>query len=369
MAKDVSRRDFLTRLPALFARSVTSAARSMGAAAGAGRAAETIAVPSLGSALDGLPVASEWIATAWACGNRLGRRFPYGFLLGASGEAFRIAWSREDPAAAAAAAPLNTFLAALAAAGLVASATAGGPYEPALGGAETAAGRGAVMVLGTAGGPVLLAGVDRRAGEVVVARAGPGPSRVPLAEFGRGWAGGRWPGGPAAYLRVQVTAGPPPRPLREMAPLAVRTALLALEDHEAGGVVRGLAAWVALAGDLRAGAIPAERLGDVFGGLFAAAVAGRAAAGPFLESIAPALPVERQPAVLEAADLFRQVHRGDPTGALYGSGLLPEAAECLLAGGRPDPGRLADLLLAVHDRESRAATLLAEAADAPLPRA
>jgi len=71
------------------------------------------------------------------------------------------------------------------------------------------------------------------------------------------------------------------------------------------------------------------------------------------------------------AELLREeIHAPSIVGETFGTGLLPEAADCLLTDGLPDPGktedpafreRAAELMLEIRDRELEAAGLIEEA--------
>jgi hypothetical protein len=368
MDEGYSRRDFLRRLPGLFRRSAASFAESLPEALKGGKpekpAIPAVAIPPLHMPLDGLPVESPWAATAFACAEKLTRRLPFGLLLGASGEAFRTVWSDTDREEAAATAPLNTFLTACGVAGLAAAAAPGGPFEPARAGAVTAVRRGGcLVVLALRSGPaVLLESFDGRR-EVRLARTDPRPAVLGFEELEREWMEGWWPSGRAPFLRVLLSPGPPLRPLSEVAPLALRTVSAMLEPREAGGLSFGVAAWEAMAAAAREGRMPDDAADPFYTEILPALAAGRAAAGPFLEALGRALPANERAGVVEAAGLFRKVHEGDPAGDLYGTGLLPDLAACLLTDQLPDPARIADpairaeaarLLAEIHATESRA---------------
>ena len=94
----------------------------------------------------------------------------------------------------------------------------------------------------------------------------------------------------------------------------------------------------------------------------------RGAAGGFLESLARAIPPDDRGPVEEAARCFRRVHQPPPTAEIWGTGLLPELAECVRAEDRPAPEslatpevreRAAGLLEAIAEEEDRAVEELA----------
>jgi hypothetical protein len=291
---------------------------------------------------------------AHALAERLGRRVPYVLLLGASGEAFRLSYDREAPAGrlSAPGPPVNTFLAALALSGLEARATHGGPFEPALGGVETEVGKGLAVVLGSRTGPAILAGVNRKDGDVERVHSRGEPARIPLEDFREQWEQACWMGGPAPFLRITVEKGAAPRPLDDMSRVGLETLVTLLSDDAPG---RGLSAWEAWAKDLLDDAVTGEQAQALYGGLLPALAAGRLAGARFLQSIARAIPPESRGPVEAAARCYREIHNPDLTGEPWGTGLLPEVAQCVLTEDRPDPEKLGDPAL-----RERAAKLLTE---------
>jgi hypothetical protein len=322
-----------------------------------------VTVAREGEVLEGIPVAHPWIAVARAVAEKHGRRIPYILLLGASGEAFRLAWSLARSEEAARHGPLNSFLGALAIPGLSARAATGGPLEPALGGAETALANGRTVVLGTARGPALLVEVDRKVERVRWITPATGPVSVPFPELARLWSSGRWPSGPAPFLRVVVEPIGAPRPLDEVARAGFETMLLLLTKDFGGETATGLAAYEAWAEDLREDRIGAAEAEILHGELLQATGVGRAAAARFLEAVSRALPPDVREPVEAAARCYARVHSLSATGEFWGTGLFPELVECLTTDEIPDPGLLADeavreraaeLVDGIREQEARA---------------
>ncbi|MHC4469723.1 MAG: hypothetical protein ACYTDY_00970 [Planctomycetota bacterium] len=323
-------------------------------------------LPAFGAPLEGIPAVHPWIAIAHGLGERLGRRCPYVLLLGASGEAFRIAYDREEPARAHETSPVNTFLAALAVSGLTGQVMQGGPFEPALGGVQASVEKGFAVVVGSRTGPAVVAAVDREAEDVEWVHARDEPRRISFGDLEKRWEAASWSSGPAPFLRVTVERGSAPRPLDEVARVGIETMAMLLSHDPPGTAAGGLAAWEAWAEDLRADAITPERAEILHGDVLTELGVGRLAASRFLESIARAIPPEERGPVEDASRLYREIHNPDPTGEVWGTGLLPEVAECLLSDGAPDPEKLgrpalreraADLLLEIRDLESQALAL------------
>lgn len=370
----VTRRSLLTGLPGLFRRSASAFSSSLDDPALKPVARSTGGgLPPRGEPLEGLPAVHPWIVVAFAVAERLRRRLPYGLFLGASGEAFAVAWDRDDPASALDRIPGNSFLSALALAGLTPRAATGGPLEPALGGAEVSLGKGFAVVLGTSRGPGLLDGVDRKARTLTWSPFGGGTETLPFDRFGETWAQGSWPGGPAPWLRVAVERGGNPRPLTEVAKVGIRALLARLAETGLARHPVGLRAWDALADDLEAGSVPEAAARAFLGEPIARIAVGRAAAGGFLEAVARAVPPHHREPLLSASRCFREVHQPHPEGEIYGTGLLPDFARLFLEEGELDPARLASppaveravaLLRRIREREARVVELLSGLPDA-----
>ncbi len=363
MAREISRRSFLFRFRDILADSVAAASREAAGAARAKTGPDARHPPRAGELLDGVPALHPWAALAFGLGARYGRRHPYPLLLGASGEAFRVVYSREDPRGALRHSPVNTFLAALAVAGLSARAATGGPFGPALGGVEVTLNRGAAVVAGTRDGPGLVTGVDRKAEVVEFTPALAPPRRVPFALFEEEWSEGWWESGPAPFLRITVEGGGPVRSLEDLCRVGLETMIMLLTREGEGPWTTGLAAWDAFAGDLREDRISGEAAEVLLGDLLPSLAAARIGAWRFLEAIARALPPEHREPVEAASLLYREIHNPDPAGGIWGTGFLAEAAECLLTDEVPDPGKLespeareraAGLLSRVRENEARA---------------
>ena len=312
-------------------------------------------LPAPGDVVDGLPLLHPWIGAAQAIAIRHGRARTLPFLLGATGEAFSFFHSLEDPEGAAALSPGNTFLLALALTGLGARSAPGGPFEPALGGVEVAIGKGLTVAIATATGPAVLLGVDREKETARWLRPGEPEADVPFETLREAWREGSWPGGRGAFLRVTVDPGPN-RARAEVLAAALPAAASLLERDTAGEYAAGPAAWEALARDVRAGAL-AEAADVVLRVALPRAAVARRAAGDVLAEIGPIVAEKRRPGVAHASRIFREIHSPSLVGAVYGTGLIPEAAECLLTDEYPDPAKLADPAL-----RERAATLFEEVA-------
>lgn len=362
--RPVSRRDFLRIFPGLMGRKVDEVKKSIPAELRRARArsskpSEAVDLPPPGRTVDGVPLLHPWIGAAWAVAARHRRPRSLPFLLGATGEAFSFFYSREDPAGAAANSPGNTFLLALALAGLVGRAAPGGSFEPALGGLEVAIGNGLTAVIAAGDEPALVLAVDREKKEATWVRPGADAAPISFDDLGEAWREGRWPGGRGSFIRVTVENGPE-RSSGELLGPALPAALDLLRREKAGPFAAGPAAWTTFADDVRAGA-----LGDaaevVLGTLLPRVAVARRAAGDFLETAARLLEGEKADAAVAAARVFREIHAPSIEGEVFGTGLLPEAAECLLTDGKPDAAKLddpalreraADLLLEVRDLEA-----------------
>jgi hypothetical protein len=365
MADEVSRRDLLRKFPALFRKSAERAREAMAGEQAAAAKPELTGprLPAWGELLDGLPAVHPWLVIAHAAVEHLSRRYPYLLLMGASGEAFRIAYDPEDPGGAAARASVNTFLAALAVTGVAARATHGGPFEPALGGVEVTIGKGLLVVVATADGPGVVHRVDREARKVAWSTVRDGRRESSFEEFDVLWEAGAWMNGPAPWLRVTLEKGGDPRPLDQVAKVGVEAMRMVLTAEPKEGPRQGLQAIEALAADLRHGRPTAEQAEVLFGDFLATFAAGRMAAGMFLDAIGRAIDPEEREGIEAAARRYGEIHAPPPTEGVWGTGVLPEFAECVLADGRPDPtcladearrNRAADLLLRIRDLEREA---------------
>jgi hypothetical protein len=371
---ELSRRAFLRGLPRLFGRSLEAARDGVKEGISRKRAdlsARRLTLPEHGSSLDGIPAVHPWIAIAHALAERTGRRVPYVLPLGGSGEAFRIGYDREDPARGMRESPVNSFLAALAIAGLTGQGMQGGPFEPAIGGVEASMAKGFSVVVGSGGGPAVLTAVDLKASQVEWVRGGDVSRRLSFEEFEREWEAASWSAGPAPYLRVTVERGQEPQPLEKVARAGILSMGMLLRHEGEGSTVGGLAAWEAWAEDLRADAISAERAEALHGEWLERIGVGRLAAGRFFDAIARAMPPDEREAAEKATRIFREIHEPDPTGEVWGTGLLPEVAQCLTTDGRPDPEKLVDPVLReraaglideIHALESKALDLANPAA-------
>lgn len=362
--RPVSRRDFLRIFPGLMGRKVDEVKKSIPERMRRTRSRTSkpsgpVDLPAVGRTVDGIPLLHPWIGAAWAIAARHRRPRSLPFLLGATGEAFGFYYSREDPDGAAAHSPGNTFLLALALAGLSGRAAPGGPFEPALGGLEVAIGKGLTAVIAAGDDPAVVVSVDREKREATWVRPGVEAAEIAFDDLADAWREGRWPGGRGAFLRVTVEEGPE-RASKEVLGPALPAALELLHREKAGPFAAGPAAWTALAEDLRAGALGgAEEV--VLDRLLPRVAVARRAAGDFLESAARLIDGEKAKAALAAARVFREIHAPSIEGEVFGTGLLPEAAECLRTNGKADPAKLddpalrkraADLLLEIRDLEA-----------------
>ena len=372
MADEVSRRDLLRKLPALFKRSAAKFTESISE----GREGRTQApkdsgptLPGWGEMIDGLPAVHPWIVIAHASAVHLLRRYPYTLLMGASGEAFRFAYDPEDPGGAVARASVNTFLAALAITGVSARATHGGPFEPAIGGVEVALGKDLVVVVATSDGPGVIHRVDRENRRVSWSTVRHGRREHPFEEFEWMWEAGAWMNGPAPWLRVTLEKGGTPRPLDQVARVGLESMEMLLTEAPEEGPKQGLQAIEALAEDIRRGLPTDGQARELCGAFLETFAVGRMAAGMFLDAIGRAFPPAERDGLTEAARAYREIHASPPTEGVWGTGLLPEFAECVLTEGKPDPAfledetirsRAADLLMEVRDLEQDALKAVAK---------
>lgn len=362
----MSRRDFLRLFPGLMSRKADEIKKSIpGQIRRRKKVVKPVGDPALpadGEVVDGLPLLYPWIGTAWAVATARGRPRSLPFLLGATGEAFSLFYSLEDPAGAHALSPGNTFLLALALAGLGGRAATGGPLDPAIGGVKVSLERGLTTVLATADGPAVILAVNRENRTAEWVRPGEPRAEISFESLEAKWAEGTWPGGRGRFLRCTVESGPD-RPRAAVLPAALPAAVSLLLRETAGDFASGPAAWAALAGDIESGTVPAE----VLGRLLPRVAVARRAAGDFLAEVEPLVAADRRPAVAEATRTFREIHAPSIAGEIFGTGLLPEVAECLFTAGAPDPEKLADpalrkraaaLLLEIRERELDAARRL-----------
>jgi len=326
-------------------------------------------LPAPGALVDGIPNLHPWIAAAHAISAWMGRPRSYAFLLGATGEAFVAAWSREDPEAALRHSPGNTFLASLAITGILGRAAHGGPFAPAIGGVGVALGRDLVPVVATRDGPALIRDVDTDAGVANWIRPGEERADVTFADLEEAWRDGWWPGGGAPFLRVTLELAEDRAAARVATP-AIDAAAMLLDQRATAPLAMGAAAWEAFATDVREGRLEGETAALLVGRHFPRLAVARIAAGSFLSEIAEAVPDASREAVRDAARIFREIHAPSNTGEVFGTGLLPEVAECVLEDGLVEPARLTDpafreraseLLLEVRDLELRAADRIREA--------
>lgn len=367
---EVSRRSFLKRFPALIAKSAAAFAETLGEgmrSAGdtnePGKAVDPTVMPAAGAPVEGIPAVHPWITTARTLAEQLGHRVPYILLLGASGEAFRLSYSREDPVEGASHSPINTFLAAIEICGLSAQAAPGGPFAPALGSVEAALGKDLGVVVATDRGPAILLRVDRQAKRVRLAFGGAAPEWVSFADLVTAWAGGAWAGGPAPYLRLTVSPDNSPRPLDDVARAGIKTIITLLDGEFPGPEATGLAAWEAWAGDLRDGKLPPDASEFLAGDFLEMVGVSRMAGGRFLDAVSRATPPDLGDDLDAAARCYMEIHSSAHVGEVWGTGLFPELAECMTTDGHPDPEKLADpairtraadLMLAIRDKEAEA---------------
>ena len=371
MGDEVSRRDLLRGLPGLFRKSARAFAASLGESVDKpkpGPPAKKFVLPVWGEPLEGIPAVHPFVVLAHATADRLGRRFPLSLLLGVSGEAFRLAYDRDDPQTALRRHTANGFLAALAVTGTAARASHGGPFAAALGSAEVAAGNGLVVVLGTSEGPAILGKVDRKTGSATVHRIG-GARKLSFDRLEEIWSVGHPLNGPAPFLRIQVEKGSRPRPLQDFAKVSLESVRMLLEDRATEEGTFGLAVYDRIAGDLMSPDWPEDARKFVFGEFLESIGVGRGAAAGYLSSIARAIPPDEREPVEEAARAYGEIHRLSSSGGMWGTGLFPELAECLQTHGLPDLERAADpavrdraveLLGRIRDTERRAAAELAK---------
>jgi hypothetical protein len=199
----------------------------------------------------------------------------------------------------------------------------------------------------------------------------PGEERmtVPFAEVEEEWSMGWWPGGEVPFLRVTLELAED-RTAALVANPAVEAMVMLVRQDVKEPYRTGAAAWGALAEDIRENRIEGDAAGVIFGELLPKLAVARLGAVGFLEEIASAVPENRREGVEAARRKFAEIHTPSIVGEVFGTGLLPEAAECLLEDQLPDPGKLAepafreraaDLLLQVRDRELEAADLIRDA--------
>lgn len=372
MVDDLSRRDLFRKLPALFRRSAKGFTDSLANETG-GRPKKPgnsgPELPAWGEMVDGLPAVHPWIVIAHAAAQHLKRRYPYTLLMGASGEAFRFAYDPEDPGGAVALASVNTFLAALAITGVSARATHGGPFEPAIGGVEVALGKGMVVVVATSEGPGVIHRVDPENRLLTWSTLKDGRREFTYEQFDWIWEAGAWMNGSAPWLRVTLETGSTPRPLDQVAKVGIESMRMLLTAAPQEGPKQGLLAIEALAEDLRRGLPTDLQVKELCGDFLETFAVGRMAAGMFLDAIGRAYPPEKRDEITAAAHAYGEIHASPPTDGIWGTGLLPEFAECVLTDGRPDPSfledetlraRAADLLMKVRELEEDALAAVSE---------
>jgi hypothetical protein len=372
--EDLSRRDLMRNLGSVFRRSAARFADSLPQIPKQGKRRKKkapipgVKLPRFGELVDGLPAVHPWIAIAHGAAAHLGRRYPYALLMGASGEAFKFACDPENPSAAAAQASMNTFLAALAVTGVAARATQGGPFEPAIGGIEVAMSKGLVVVVATSDGPGTIAKVHRRARAVSWDSVTHGRRKHSFEEFDGLWEAGAWMNGPAPWLRVMLEPGGAPRPLDQVAKVGLESMRMLLSAAPETGPKQGLAALQALADFVDAGPPDQEAVEQLFGPTLTTFAVARMAAGMFLDAISRAFSPDERDGLTEAARAYGEIHAAPPLEGIWGTGLLPELAECVLTDGRPDAAKLEDdavrhrardLLLQIRSREAAAVQAVA----------
>ncbi|MEN8149826.1 MAG: hypothetical protein ABFS86_08380 [Planctomycetota bacterium] len=378
--REISRRDFLRIFPGLAARRAEEIKDTIGEATGRRKKKAPKKpkppprdveprLPAFGETIDGIPNHHPWIATAHAIAAWMRRPRSYAWMLGATGEAFITAYSREDPAAALRHTPGNSFLASLAVTGIVARAAHGGPFAPAIGGVDVALGRDLVPVIATRDGPALIRDVDMDAELANWIRPGRERADVAFVDLEEHWGDGWWPGGGGAFLRVTLELAEDRDAARVTTP-AIEAAAMLLSQAATSPLAMGSAAWEAFAEDLREGRLEGNAAETIVGELLPKLAVARVAAGTFLEEMAQAVPDTSREAILDAARKFREIHAPAGGGEVFGTGLLPEVAECVMEDQLVEPVKLedpayreraADLLLEVRDRELEAADLIREA--------
>jgi hypothetical protein len=323
--------------------------------------------------VDGIPNLHPCIAAAHGIARWMKRPRSFAWMLGATGEAFTTAYSLERPEAALRHTAGNTFLAALAISGILGRAAHGGPFEPAIGGVEVTLGRDLVPILATRHGPALVRDVNMDAGTVDWIRPGEERTTVPFAEVEEEWSEGWWPAGEVPFLRVTLELAED-RAAALVANPAIEAMVMLVTQDVKEPYRTGAAAWEAFADDLREDRIAGDAADVIVGELLPKLAVARLGAVGFLEEVASAVPESRREGVEAARRKFAEIHTPSIVGEVFGTGLLPEAADCLLEDQLPDPGRLADpafreraadLLLEVRDREIEAADLVREAFDRP----
>jgi hypothetical protein len=382
VGKEISRRDFLRIFPGLAAKRAGEMKENFDEVTGrTGRKKKRKAppaptgepvIPAFGAIVEGIPNLHPWIAAAHGIAAFLGRPRTYSWLLGTTGEAFTTAYSRENTRAALHHTPGNTFLAALAVCGILGRAAHGGPFEPAIGGIAVALDGGAVPVIATRQGPVVIRSVEKEDRTADWIR--PGEKRVTATfdELEEQWREAWWPGGSAAYIRVNLERAEE-RPAERISVPAIDAMVMLVTQTAKEPYAMGGAAWEAFAEDLRENRLAGETADAVLGELLPKIAVARLAAGGFFEEVAAATPKDRREAVEDARRIFREIHAPSPAGETFGTGLLPEAAQCLTEDQLPDHGKLedaafreraADLFLEIRDREKEAAERVRDA----LPR-
>jgi len=378
LGKEISRRDFLRIFPGLAAKRAGEIKETLDEARGKLRPKKKPTgpkpdgepvIPAFGAVVDGIPNLHPWIGAAHGIAMWMNRPRSFAWMLGATGEAFTTAYSLEHPDVALRHTAGNTFLASLAITGILGRAAHGGPFAPAIGGVEVTLGRDLVPVIATRQGPALIrdVSVDEETADWI--RPGEERAPVPFSELEEQWSSGWWPGGEVPFLRVTLEQAED-RAADLVASPAIEAMVMLVNQNIREPFASGAAAWEAFATDLRENRIAGDAADTILGELLPKLAVARLGAVGFLEEVAAAVPDERRDGVRAARRKFAEIHAPSNVGEVFGTGLLPEVAECLLEDQRPDPGKLAepafreraaDLLLEVRDRELEAADLIREA--------
>jgi hypothetical protein len=203
----------------------------------------------------------------------------------------------------------------------------------------------------------------------------PGEERttVTFEELEAAWSIGWWPGGEVPFLRVTLELAEDRSAQLVANPAIEAMVMLVLQDVREP-YRTGSRAWEAFADDVREGRLEGEAADVVFGELLPKLAVARLGAVGFLEEVAAAVPDSRREGVEAARREFAEIHAPSVHGEVFGTGLLPEFADCVLEDGLPDSGKLADealrnraadLLLEIRDREKEAAERIRIAFEEP----